>query len=372
MNVCRYPKSNSEYVLFKNTVYNSLVSFDITNSVSTYAYSKKPILNLQTVFLFLFHFPNLDYHLLPKDFMTSLHQFLYKGNLPDSLQQIILDIARASKYTAYAIRTEETEESGNTNVQGEIQLALDDKCDQIFCSILSESERISIFASEEQENIVQINQNGEYAVAFDPLDGSSLLNTNGCVGSIFGIWKGNSFENKTGNELCAAGYIQYGPRTTFILSLEGKTHEFTLSEISEYHLSKKNIQINDQAKIFAIGNLRASAEKPAYAKVLQEFIHSGKTLRYAGGMVPDINTILCKQNGIFTYPGHSKYPNGKLRLLYECAPMAFIMENAGGKAMDEGGNNILQKPISDIHERSSIILGSKNDVEHVVSLLSHS
>lgn len=299
----------------------------------------------------------------------SLHDFLYQTDLESNLQHIILEIARASKYTAHAIKTEEAHQSGKQNIQGEEQLALDERCDDIFCSLLSESDKVCIFASEEQDTAKKIHKNGEYAVAFDPLDGSSLLDTNGCVGSIFGIWKSKQFEGLYGRDLLSAGYIQYGPRTTLILSVLGKTHEFTLSDIGEYHISKSNISIADDAKNFAIGNIRAVAERKEYESVLQYCIHSGKTLRYAGGMVPDINTILSKKSGVFTYPSHSKYPKGKLRLLYECIPMAFIMINAGGKAIDEHGNNILDLPIQNIHERRSILLGSTNDVNHIKNLL---
>ena len=307
--------------------------------------------------------------------MQSLHNFLFEHNkknknLPINLQRVIVDIMRASKYAEHAIRTEETGKSGNTNIQGEEQMALDVKCDQIFCKILSDSELIAEFASEEQEKTVSINgKNGLYSVAFDPLDGSSLLDTNGCVGTIFGIWEGNGFIGKSGNDLVAAGYIQYGPRTTAILSFAGNTHEFTLSDIGEYHLSKENISVTENATIFAMGNLRASTERPEYKAVLDYFLEQKKTLRYAGGMVPDINSILCKKSGIFTYPSHSGYPNGKLRLLYECAPMAYIMNNANASAVDEYGNNITDIRITELHQRTSIVLGSTKSVEKVVEIL---
>ena len=308
--------------------------------------------------------------------MQSLHNFLFESNkasensVPQNLQRVIVEIMRASKYAEHAIRTEETGKSGATNVQGEEQLALDIKCDQIFCKVLSESELVASFASEEQEHEVSINgDNGFYSVAFDPLDGSSLLDTNGCVGTIFGIWEGNGFLGKSGNDLVAAGYVQYGPRTTAMLSFAGNTHEFTLSEIGEYHLSKENISVNDNAKIFAMGNLRASTERPEYKSVLDYFLEKEKTLRYAGGMVPDINSILCKESGIFTYPSHSAYPKGKLRLLYECAPMAYIMNNANASAVDEFGNNISDIEITELHQRTSIILGSKNSVKKVIEIL---
>lgn len=300
----------------------------------------------------------------------SLHQFLYSSELPSSLQSTIFEILRASKYVANAISTENTGKNGNINAQGEEQLALDMKSDKIFCDILSESNLIASFSSEEQEEIISIHPDkGIYSVAFDPLDGSSLLDSNGTIGSIFGVWKGKTVLGQSGNDLVASGYIQYGPRTKAILSFQNKTHEFTLSPIGEYHCSKENIEITNVAKYFSIGNIISINTNNKYKKVLDYFINSEKTLRYSGGMVPDINTILCKKSGVFTYPSCEKYSNGKLRLLYECAPIAFIMKNSGGYSLNEQGENILDIKIEDVHQRTSIITGSKIDVYKVIDLL---
>jgi fructose-1,6-bisphosphatase I len=281
-----------------------------------------------------------------------------------------MEISRASKYVAHAIRTGDLGKCGTANTHGEDQLALDVLSDQIFCNVLSESDLVASFASEEQEEQVSINgENGAYSVAFDPLDGSSLVDVNISVGSIFGVWQGNGFVGKTGADMKAAGYFQYGPRTSFVLAIGGKTVEFVLNELGEYHLSQGDLKISDEAKIFAPGNLRAIAERPEYKRVLDYFLVNQKTLRYAGGMVPDINSIFMKGQGIFTYPSHSKYPSGKLRLLYECAPMAYLVSAAGGKAVDEKGEPILAIACKDLHQRTSIFLGSRNDVNTTVKLL---
>lgn len=301
--------------------------------------------------------------------MDNLNSFLFDNKVSNELRHMILDVARASKYAAYAIRTEGTGLAESQNTHGEDQLALDVRCDEIFNTILSEADLLACFASEEQEELVSVNgEKGKFSVAFDPLDGSSLLNTNGPVGTIFGIWEGNGFIGKRGRDLLASGYVQYGPRTTLTLAVQGQTHMFTLSDVGEFHLSEKNIQISPDAKIFAPGNLRAMPERPDYQKVMEYFFEKQRTLRYAGGMVPDINSILCKKNGIFLYPSYSKYPKGKLRLLYECAPMALIMENAGGKAVDEKGNAILDIEIEGLHQKTTIILGSKNEVDAVLEI----
>lgn len=302
--------------------------------------------------------------------MHNLNSYLFDNAVANELRHMILDVARAAKYAAYAIRTEGTGLAQSQNTHGEDQLALDVRCDDIFHAILSEADLLACFASEEQEELVVVNgDKGKFSVAFDPLDGSSLLNTNGPVGTIFGIWEGNGFIGKKGKDLVASGYVQYGPRTTLTLAVNGKTHMFTLSDVGEFHLSEENITIASDAKIFAPGNLRAMPERPDYQRVMEYFFKTQKTLRYAGGMVPDINSILCKKNGIFLYPSHSKYPKGKLRLLYECAPMALVMENAGGKAVDEKGNPILDIAIDELHQKTTIILGSSAEVDTILEML---
>ena len=153
------------------------------------------------------------------------------------------------------------------------------------------------------------------------------------------------------------------------MAVDGEISEFTLNDVGEYHISQEKIAVADEAKIFAPGNLRAIVERPEYGQVLQYFLNNQRTLRYAGGMVPDINSIFMKGNGVFTYPSHSKYPSGKLRLLYECAPMAYLMTAAGGKAVTEKGEPILAITCDDLHQRTSIFLGSRNEVNSVIKIL---
>ncbi len=300
----------------------------------------------------------------------SLHKFLFESGCDPKLRHLIMEITRASKYVAHAIRTGDLGKAGTSNMYGEDQLTLDVLSDGIFCNILSESDLVASFASEEQDDEVLLNgERGAYSIAFDPLDGSSLIDVNISVGSIFGIWKGNGFIGKTGADMKAAGYFQYGPRTSLVIAIGGKISEFILNDLGEYHISREEIVVFPDAKIFAPGNLRAVIERPKYGNVLKYFIENSRTLRYAGGMVPDINSILMKGNGIFTYPSHAAYPNGKLRLLYECAPMAYIMMAAGGKAVTETGEPILEIECTKLHQTTSIFIGSKNEVNTTVNIL---
>lgn len=299
----------------------------------------------------------------------SLHNFLYEQNICSELRHLILEIGRASKYVSHAVRTGDLGKAGTSNLYGESQMTLDVLSDEIFCNILKEADSVSAFASEEQEEAIRISQNGKYCIAFDPLDGSSLIDVNGPVGSIFGIWQGDDFIGKSGNDLIAAGYVQYGPRTTMVLAINKTVNEFILNDIGEFQLGKKDLTLSKDGNIFATGNLRACKEKPKYKAVLDYFLDSQKTLRYTGGMVPDINSILMKGHGIFTYPSHSAYPNGKLRLMYECAPFAYIIETAGGKALTETGENVLDIKCKKLHDRVTIFVGSKNEVEKCVEIL---
>ncbi|MBI5413917.1 fructose-1,6-bisphosphatase [Candidatus Peregrinibacteria bacterium] len=299
-----------------------------------------------------------------------LETYLREVQCEPNLIQLISYIARAAKYVQHAIRHEHLGISGTVNVQGEEQLKLDILSDNIFCKHLAESNLVAQISSEEQEDAVVLMDNlGEYSVAFDPLDGSSLVASNLAVGSIFGIFPGNGFIGMTGRQMVAAGYMLYGPRTTLSISIGKGLASFMLNDLGEFQSFSEGIRVEETAKIFAPGNLRAVTDRPSYQKLVTKWSDEKFTLRYSGGMVPDINTIFCKGNGIFAYPSSEKYPKGKLRLLYECAPFAFLMEQAGGLAKTETGEDILDLPIQDLHERTSILVGSKKTVEDAINML---
>ncbi|MEI7510923.1 MAG: class 1 fructose-bisphosphatase [Candidatus Peregrinibacteria bacterium] len=301
----------------------------------------------------------------------NINAFLFEQGCSEDLRSLLTFISRAGKYVAHAIKTGDLGKAGTSNLYGEQQLTLDVLADEIFGEHLVESNLVSCFASEEQEELVTIlGDSGKFSVAFDPLDGSSLVDTNVTIGSIFGVWEGNGFLGRKGSEMKAAGYFTYGPRTTLVLSLGSIVDEFVLNDIGEFQIFRNNLSVQPYSKTFSPGNLRAVPERSEYARLLEHWISDTKTLRYTGGMVPDINSVLCKGNGIFTYPSHSQYPEGKLRLLYECAPMAFIVTCAGGKATNEKGQPILDIPCRNLHDRSSIFLGSTEEVNNALQFFS--
>lgn len=300
----------------------------------------------------------------------SLEQHVRDSGSGDELRHLIVRIAHAAKYVHNAMQTGDLGLAGTSNMYGEEQLALDVLANQIFVKQLTDSHYTSCLASEEMKEFCKIpeEKRGKFSVAFDPLDGSSLVDANLSIGSIFGIYEGNKFFGRTGDEQVGAVIILYGPRVTLLYTTKKGLHEFILNAVGEFVLSQENIKIEDDAKYFAPGNLDAIKTNKGYEKVVKHWMKGPYKLRYSGGMVPDINHLYNKRNGIFAYPGDEKKPNGKLRLLFECAPMALMMEQAGGLATD-GKRRILDIEIESSRQMTPIFLGSKNEVEKVMELM---
>jgi len=305
---------------------------------------------------------------IPDKISLNYHLF-HKAQAPEDLRHLILDISRAAKYISYAIQTTETGLAGTTNSFGEDQIKLDVLSDQIIHQHLCESELVATFISEEQRDAVELYKDGKFSVVFDPLDGSSLVDANFSIGSIFGIYEGNDIIGKTPREQVAALYILYGPRTLLVYSTGNGVHEFLLNDVGEFVLLRENLSIADDAENYSPGNLRAVTENAGYRKALDTWLDEKMTLRYSGCMVADIHHILSKGQGVFSnVSGGKKYPEGKLRLIFECGPFSYLVEQAGGAASD-GTNAILDKKIEEVDQRTQLVIGSKNEVEKVVAVL---
>lgn len=300
----------------------------------------------------------------------SLNAHLYRvSKVHDDLRHLMLDIARAAKYIQFAIRTTEAGLAGSKNSFGEEQIKLDVLSDDIISAHLRESKLVCSFISEEQKDVIELDKDAPYSVVFDPLDGSSLVDVNFAVGSIFGIYQGSSVIGRTSRELKAALYIVYGPRTLLIYSAGNGVHEFILNDVGEFVLLREFLGIADTAKNYSPGNLAAMADNAGYKAVFDSWLENPKmTLRYSGCMAADVHHVLSKGQGVFTNVGGAKYPHGKLRLVFECGPFAYLAEAAGGAASD-GNMPILDKQIEDIDQRTPLIIGSKNEVERVCVLL---
>jgi len=305
----------------------------------------------------------------PPSSTVSLNAHLYeKGKINDDLRHLILDIARSAKYIQFAIRTTQAGLAGSRNVFGEEQLKLDVLSDEIIRRHLVESRLVACFASEEHENIIELNPKAPFTVTYDPLDGSSLVDVNFAIGSIFGIYEGTELIGHTPNEQVAALYVLYGPRTILVYSTGNSVHEFLLDDVGEFTLIREFLGVADMAKNYSPGNLRAIHEHPGYKALMQTWLDEELTLRYSGCMVADVHHIISKGQGVFANVGGSSYPEGKLRLAFECGPFAYIMEHAGGSASD-GAKNILDKKITSIDQRTPIIIGSKKEVERACHIL---
>jgi fructose-1,6-bisphosphatase I len=291
----------------------------------------------------------------------DLRRHLRENDEDRDLTRLICEIADASKYIIHSIRTGELGMAGTSNLYGEEQLALDVLADRIIIKRLRHSDVVANLVSEESDQIVPIDPDNEdkFSVAFDPLDGSSLVDVNLAVGTIVSIYKGSNLLQPGRNQV-AAMYILYGPRTTLVYSTGKGVHEFGMNSLMEFTLNYENIRMAGPAKVYSPGGLR-SKYTPGTEKFARALELSGAKLRYSGGFVPDINQVLIKRGGVFMYPHLTDAPSGKLRLLYELNPMAFLIEQAGGAASD-GRQRILDIEPQEVELRAPAFIGTAEAV----------
>jgi len=298
--------------------------------------------------------------------MKTLFDYLKEAGTDEALFSVVKSIVNSVKEISGTIKFTDTGKADTKNIYGEEQLKLDVLSDKIIQAEFKKNPLIGLIASEELDNEMKLGD-GEYAVCYDPLDGSSLVDVNLAVGSIFGLYKTKSFIGVKGENQLGAMIAVYGPRTSIVLSVGKGVNEFVMTRDGEFVMTKENISVGE-GKMFAPGNLRACSDRKEYMELMNFWCMEQYTLRYSGGMVPDINQILLKGKGIFAYPGYSEAPNGKLRLLFECAPMSYLMEQAGGASSD-GKIRILQKKVENIDQRTPIFIGSKGEVDRCVKKL---
>ena len=294
-------------------------------------------------------------------FIVDLRRHMWIDGVETELRRLIWQIAVTGKYISAKIHESNRKLAGLQNIYGEEQLDLDCSADEILKNQLQYSGFVREYASEEQETIVKIGKGHErYFVTADPLDGSSLVDTNLSIGTIIGIHQ-EAVLGTGRNSMVAALYITYGPLITMVYSAGRGTHEFVLNREGEYVLSQENITLKEKGSIYSPGGLRRDC-LPGHLAFLEHLEQEGYKLRYSGGFVPDINQLLIKKGGIFAYPALQKEPNGKLRLLFELQPMAFIVEQAGGLATN-GEEDILSLKVKDLEQRAPIYIGSCQEVE---------
>jgi len=270
--------------------------------------------------------------------------------------------------------------TGNVNVQGESVKKMDAYANDVFISVFKQSGLVCRLASEEMEKPYYIPENcpiGRYSLIYDPIDGSSNVDINLNIGSIFAIRRqqGDDIDGEAkdllqdGHQQIAAGYVIYGPSTMLVYSIGTGVHAFTLDpSLGEFILSQENMKVPEHGPVYSVneGNFWQWDESIRdYIRYVHR--HEGYTARYSGALVGDFHRILC-QGGVFIYPGTVKKPEGKLRLLYETAPLAFLIEQAGGRA-STGTQNLMDVVPEKLHTRTPLIIGSKEDVALVESFI---
>jgi fructose-1,6-bisphosphatase I len=265
-------------------------------------------------------------------------------------------------------------------VQGESVKKMDVYANDVFISVFKQSGLVCRLASEEMDKPYYIPENcpvGRYTLLYDPIDGSSNTDINLSLGSIFAIRQQEGNDENTeardllqnGRKQIAAGYILYGPSTMLVYSIGKGVHSFTLDpSLGEFILSDENIQIPNHGSIYSVNEGNFWQWDDSIREYIR-YVHrtEGYVARYSGAMVSDLHRILV-QGGVFLYPGTVKKPEGKLRLLYENAPLAFLIEQAGGRA-STGSGDILDVVPEKLHQRTPLIIGSKDDVALVESFI---
>lgn len=311
------------------------------------------------------------------------------GHIPSQLRLLIEVVARACKRISHAVNKgalgDVLGSAGTGNVQGEIQKKLDIIANEVLIEANEWGGHLAGMASEEMEGIYVVPNRypqGEYLLLFDPLDGSSNIDVNVSIGTIFSVLKMPEDDRgvderdflQCGSKQVAAGYCIYGPQTTLVLTVGDGVAMFTLDrEQGSFVLTQEDVQIPADTKEFAINMSNMRHWDAPVRRYIDECL-AGKegprgkdfNMRWVASMVADVHRILTR-GGIFLYPWDKREPDkpGKLRLMYEANPMGWLIEQAGGAASN-GKQRILDIQPARLHERVSVILGSKNEVERVV------
>lgn len=308
-----------------------------------------------------------------------LNEERYHPNATGSLSRALVAIESAAKVIASHVRmaglADILGKAGKTNIQGEEVQKLDELANQLMIEYLSVSGEFFALASEELDQPIfpEEGKDAKYIIAFDPLDGSSNIDVNVNIGTIFSIHKRVNSDIsdflQEGYKQVAAGYIIYGSSTMFVLSTGNGVNGFTLDpSVGMFLLSHPNMKIPEKGKIYSFNESNIKKWQPqSLVNFVEALKEEGYTSRYIGSMVADVHRTLIK-GGIFAYPADTKNKNGKLRLLYEASPMAFLTVQAGGMATT-GYEEILSIKPEDIHQRVPVFLGGKKEIQQMIQFI---
>lgn len=320
--------------------------------------------------------------------MTTLAHYLAAQSSNAAVSDVITTITEVGKTISQLLKkgalADILGEAGNQNVQGEEQKKLDVLANDLLLDALTQNTHCAGVASEELDDATPANKEGSLLVLFDPLDGSSNIDINMAVGTIFSILpyqnQGQTSQNsdflQAGNQQLAAGYLLYGTSTMLALTVSDHVAMFSLDPDSgDFILIQDHVQIDADTNEYAINGSNYRYWQAPMQQYIDELI-AGKTgvrgrdfnTRWVAAMVGDVHRILCR-GGLFTYPFDTKDAKkaGKLRLMYEANPMSLLIERAGGEATD-AVNRILDIAPNDIHQRVPVVLGSKNEVDYIKEL----
>ena len=320
-----------------------------------------------------------------KTLAQFLPQHLQQNNIPAELGSVLESIVAACSNISGKVRLGALAGvlgmAGTGNIQGEDQKKLDVIANDILIDVLKNNAHVAGLASEEEDTFVAANENGGYLVLFDPLDGSSNIDVNISVGTIFSVLtkpegrlNTESFLQK-GRDQVAAGYVLYGPQTQLVFTLKHGVFMFTLNENNEFVLTKENPQVPASTKEFAINMSNTRHWQAPMQQYINELLAGdtgvrGKNynMRWVASMVAEIHRILMR-GGVFMYPQDKRDPSkpGKLRLMYEANPMSLILEQAGAAASN-ALENMLDIIPTGLHQRVAVVMGSREEVEYVGKL----
>ena len=273
-------------------------------------------------------------------------------NIFKSIEKIALEIDNL-------IKNGESGYSNSSNNSGDMQLKLDIQSDKIIENILSKLPNVKALISEEKEDIFSVNDNAEFTICYDPLDGSSIVDYNLSVGSIFGIYK----DNLDGSGLLASVYIVYGPRVEMVKTIRGSKPQHFRLQNGKFVLQRE-VELNSRGTLNAPGGTQKNWY-PYHKELIESLFKDGYRLRYSGGMVPDLHQVLLKGGGLFSYPGTTDKPKGKLRALFEVIPFALAFIEAGGEAIDDKGVSLLEFKPEHIHDTTPCFFGSNREITKV-------
>ena len=318
-------------------------------------------------------------------FSSFLNAHLTAHQLPDALGSVVTTTVEACKNISAQVRQGALAgilgEAGTGNVQGEDQKKLDVIANNLLIEKLKTNLAVAGLASEEEETFVSCHENGGYLVLFDPLDGSSNIDVNISVGTIFsilakpqGALSTESFL-QAGRDQVASGYVLYGPQTQLVLTLKHGVFVFTLDHHNEFILTRENPQVPEQTKEFAINTSNQRHWYEPVQRYVDELLAGengprGKNynMRWVASMVAEIHRILMR-GGVFLYPADKRDPAkpGKLRLMYEANPIGMIIEQAGGTATN-AHESLLDMQPQGLHQRVAVVLGSREEVDYLTGL----